>query len=209
MCHIFPCIVLHVLIRYSSDSVVSLFALEVSSRIPYLPHMIESTMCSTAFVVICDARPRPRIVVARISGHLADPTGPTISVTNIRMMYSSDSVVSLIALEVSSRVHHLPHHIRVYMPCWSEQPVTFISFARHRPSHFLDEELPDSEEEVRHNGVGSALLQSHLSMHAMQSDPMGPSSGSMSVECSRTWKQVCSSDKFLSDVRACVSCGHG
>ena len=147
--------------------------------------------------------------MARISGHLADPTGPPISVTSIEMMYSSDSVISLIALEVSPSRHHLPHLIHVYMPCCSEQPVTFISFARHRPSHFLDEDEPDTEEEVRHNGVGSALLQSHLSMRAMQSDPMGPSSGSMSVECSRTWKQVCSSDKFLSDVRACVSCGHG
>ena len=95
MCHLFPCIVLHSLIRYSSDSVVSLFALEVSSRIPYLPHTIYSTMCSTVFVVICDARPRPRLVVARISGHLADPTGPPISVTNIKMRYSGDSVVSL------------------------------------------------------------------------------------------------------------------
>ena len=126
--------IIYFLIRYSCESVVSLLALEVSSRIPYLPHMIESTMCSTAFVVICVARPCPRIVEARISSHLAGPTGPPISVTTRKMMYSCDSVVSLIALEVSSRIHHLPHHIHVYMPYCSEQPVTFISFAWHRPS---------------------------------------------------------------------------
>ena len=63
------------------------------------------------------------------------PVRPALPyVTTRKMMYSCDSVVSLIALEVSSRIHHLPQHIHVYMPYCSEQPVTFISFAWHRPS---------------------------------------------------------------------------
>lgn len=81
-------------------------------------------------------------------------------------------MVSLIALEVTSRIQHLPLHIHVHMPYWSEQPVIFLLFARHGPSLLLDEDEPDTEGEVRHNGVGTVLLQSHRSMHAMQSDPI-------------------------------------